>query len=200
MESGFQTDLPSVHLARALACFPIDTEICYSVGIASLKDGDRKTAADHFQASLQSSPKRLNDIITISRKYYTTRELVRHVLPEDPNLLVQSMVMLFGTNQQPERVEVLARIIELVMEGKGKVDPFLVKSVWRKWNPYPYRPTIVYCSSNPFQKRSFRNLLFGWKLLSFSKKRAISPKLNWKLPRFYERTLVTLGPSNLPSF
>lgn len=129
MESGFQTDLPSVHLARALACFPIDTEICYSVGIASLKDGDRKTAADHFQASLQSSPKRLNDIITISRKYYTTRELVRHVLPEDPNLLVQSMVMLFGTNQQPERVEVLARIIELVMEGKGKVDPFLVKSV-----------------------------------------------------------------------
>lgn len=129
LESGFQTDPPSIHLARALACFPIDNEICYSAGIASLKDGDRKAGAEHFQTSLQSSTKRLGDIIAISRKYFTTRELVRHVLPEDPALLVQSLVPLFGTNYQPERVEVLARIIELVMEGKGKVDPLLVKSV-----------------------------------------------------------------------
>ncbi len=129
LESGFQTDTPSVHLARALACFPIDTEICFSAGIASLKDGDRKAGAEHFQTSLQSSTKRLNDIIAISRNYFSTRELVRHVLPADPSLLVQSLVPLFGRNQQPERVEVMARIIELVMEGRGLVDPPLVQSV-----------------------------------------------------------------------
>ena len=129
LQSQFKTDLPSVHLARALTCFPVDSEIRYSAGVASLNDGDRETAANHFQISIQNSKNRLTDIIQISRNHYTIKDLVRFVLPEDPTILAQALMTAFSKAPASERALVLVRTLELIMEGRGTPDSLMVKTL-----------------------------------------------------------------------
>lgn len=128
-ESQFKTDSPSVHLARALTCFPVDGEIRYSAGIASLKDGDRETAASHFQISIKNSKNRLTDILQLARGHYTTKDIVRYILPEDPLVLAQALGTTFAKAPTTEKVEVLVRAMELVIEGRGTPDSQMVKSL-----------------------------------------------------------------------
>lgn len=127
LQSQFKTDIPSVHLARALTCFPVDSEIRYSAGIASLNDGDRDTAATHFQISIQNSKNRLSDIIEISRNHYNIKDLVRFVLPEDPAILTQALATAFAKASSSDRAQVLVRAMELIMEGRGTPDSAMVK-------------------------------------------------------------------------
>lgn len=129
LEAQFKTDIPSVHLSRALTCFPVDGEIRYSAGIASLKDGDRETAATHFQISIKNSKNRLSDIIQLARKNYNIKDLVRFVLPEDPVVLAQALGTTFARAPDTEKAEVLVRAMELVMEGRGTPDSPMVKSL-----------------------------------------------------------------------
>ncbi len=129
LQSQFKTDIPSVHLARALTCFPVDSEIRYSAGIASLNDGDRDTAATHFQVSIQNSKNRLADIINISRAHYNIKDLVRFVLPEDPVVLSQALATAFAKAPNSDRAQVLVRAMELIMEGRGRPDSLMVKTL-----------------------------------------------------------------------
>lgn len=128
--SKFKTDPPSVHLERALFCFPIDLELQFSKGHSVLLEGDRKNAADHFNASLTRGKTRLPDIVRLSRDHFSTNEILNYIFPADPALILQAMPIIAPNPTSNDRIRVLAKIMSLVAENKGKIDVPLLLSLF----------------------------------------------------------------------
>jgi tetratricopeptide (TPR) repeat protein len=88
--SGLFVDLNEdrVSLERARRLAPADSRIMFESGLADLNTGRREAARESFRRSLALGNTYLSDILDVSDERLSLFELVEHVLPDSPQLLL----------------------------------------------------------------------------------------------------------------
>ncbi len=140
--SDFVTDLPSVHLRRALECFPSNIDLNFSMGQSALLEGDRRDAGEHFRKALERGGTRLDDISRIVRGHYSLAEILNFVFPQDPDLILRAMPIIAPRQGSEERVAVLLKVLSLVSQNRGKLEPPLIVAIFNEMSKAGIPPEL----------------------------------------------------------
>ncbi len=123
-----KADPRSAYLARAKLLIANDPSLYFLIGVEEFIDGDRDQACASWRKSLERGEGFLKPILQIVKRSGKADELLNKAMPDRPDLLLASALLLFPDDEAENRVPLLERAVRLTEPKPGErlAGPMLV--------------------------------------------------------------------------